>query len=648
MVRTDPSSVTRLEREIDELQWRLQELKRSEEKLAASEERYRSLFETAMVGLYRTRIDDGQMLEASQALVDLMGYDSREEFLQGFRTSEHYEVPEQRAELLRLLRERGKVDWFEINATRRDGGGVPIAVSAIIYPERGVLEGVVIDLTERKRAEEALRESQERYRDLVETIEDWIWEVDAHGLYTYVSPRVREHLGFEPRELLGKKLFELMPQDEASRVEKLFRHLAANRERIVNLENRNIHKDGHEIVMETNGVPYFASDGTLLGYRGVDRNITERKRAEEERRKLDANLQHTQKLESLGLLAGGIAHDFNNLLVAILGNADLALSALPHDVPGRNYIEGIGKAAHRAAGLCNQMLAYAGKESLTVKPIQISEIVEEIAGILKVSISKKATIEYDFADALPAVDADAAQIHQVIMNLMTNASEAVGDREGFISLRTGVCECSRSRLDGTVLGRNIPPGRYVFVEVSDTGEGVDEERLEKIFQPFYTTKFMGRGLGLSATLGIVRGHRGTIEVTSRPGMGSKFRVYLPISKRPVVAPVTRDRELDDPLPDGTVLLVDDEEAVRQVACEMLSTLGFGVLSASNGREAIETLKQRADDIKCVLLDLTMPGMGGEETLQEMRAVVPVFIQKPYRIRELRAVLTEVFRNETEE
>jgi len=651
--------------EIDELRGRIDLLVRAEEALKQSEQRYRNLFEAARVGLYQTRIVDGKMMEANSALVHLMGYDTKEDFLREFRTSEHYADPERRNELLQQLQQNGSVDWFELDATRRDGSVVPIAISATIYPDRGVLEGFVVDLSRQKEAERALFHTQQSYRDLVETVEDWIWEVDTNGVYTYASPAVTDVLGYEPLEIVGKTPFDFMSATEAERVAAIFDELGAAQQRIVALQNVCRHKDGNEVVLETSGVPFFDADGRLAGYRGVDRDITARVRAEEGRRDLEIQLQHAQKLESLGVLAGGIAHDFNNILVAILGNANLALAELPPNAATRENLVGIETAAKRAAELCKQMLAYAGQGRFVVEPVNLSLVVEEMAHILEVSISKRAVLKYHFEPGLPLIQADAAQVHQVVMNLITNAGDAIGGRPGVIAVSTGSVECDRTYLDCVFGGRGMAEGSYVYLDVTDTGVGMDEETIKRIFEPFFTTKFAGRGLGLAATMGIVRGHKGTLHVTSELGKGSTFKVLFPVAVDQTPAKPTASVSTEDWTGSGTILLVDDEESVRRVGQRMLQTAGFEVATAAGGQEAVTWFRKHANEVDLVMLDLTMPDMDGLETIHELRRLkpdVPVllssgyseqevhkrcagvelsgFIQKPYELDKLREVLRD--------
>jgi len=392
----------------------------------------------------------------------------------------------------------------------------------------------------------------------------------------------------------------------------------------------------------------------------------ERIRVEQERRNLETQVQQAQKLESLGVLAGGIAHDFNNLLMAILGNADLALRDLSPVSPARENIVEIERASRRAADLCKQMLAYSGKGRFIVQAVNLNEIVEEMGHLLDVSISKKAVLKYHFADALPAVEVDVTQVRQIVMNLITNASEAIGDCSGVISVSTGAMECDLAYLGETYLADDLVEGVYVYIEVADTGCGMDAETLQNIFDPFFTTKFTGRGLGLAAVLGIVRGHRGALKVYSEPERGTTFKVLFPTVDQAVQSIAGKPAEMDDWKGQGTVLLVDDEASVRVVGKQMLERAGFQVLLAVHGREAIEVYQQHQDEIVCVLLDLTMPTMDGEETFRELHRIrrdarvilcsgyseqevthrfsgkgLAGFIQKPYRMIDLVSKLREV-------
>ncbi len=346
----------------------------------------------------------------------------------------------------------------------------------------------------------------------------------------------------------------------------------------------------------------------------------ERQRAEDERRRLEARIQNAQKLESLGVLAGGIAHDFNNLLVGILGNADLALSREFPSSPQRRYLESIIAAAQRAANLSNQMLAFSGKGTFVTEPLDLIEVVREVVHLLEMPLSNQARIEFDLPEEALPVEADPMQIRQLILNLITNAADAVDDSDGLIMISGGRLECDSAYLNESYLLENLPAGVYAYLDVNDNGPGMDAETLAKVFDPFFTTKFAGRGLGLASVLGIVRGHRGTIRVDSEPGHGTVFRILLPAveSSLPVESPA--EPKLASFAGGETILVVDDEEPVRTVARRVLSDAGFNVLTAADGDESLDIFRQNSDNIALVLLDMTMPQLSGRETLERLRRI----------------------------
>ena len=358
--------------------------------------------------------------------------------------------------------------------------------------------------------------------------------------------------------------------------------------------------------------------------------------AEEERHKLEAQIQHSQRLESLGILAGGVAHDFNNLLTTILGNTGLALEDLPAVSPARESLKEIEAASHTAAELCRQMLAYSGRGQFVMKPINLSSLTQELVHLLQVSIFKKVLLQCRLADDLPAIEADPSQVRQVVMNLVINASEAIGNKEGIITISTGTLLCDQSYLLENYFTEPPSPGTYVFLEILDTGCGMNAETRAKIFDPFFTTKFTGRGLGLAAVLGIMRQHKGAIKVASEPGNGTTFTVLFPVSTK------TASQPQPDAAPElwhgsGTIMVVDDEAQVRNVTRMILEHSGFRVLTANDGHEAIKLLQEHGSIIACVLLDLTMPRMDGEETYRELRRIssdVPVIMTSGYSEQEV--------------
>jgi len=341
--------------------------------------------------------------------------------------------------------------------------------------------------------------------------------------------------------------------------------------------------------------------------------------AEQRRQELELQMLHAQKLESLGLLAGGVAHDFNNLLTAILGNAELARLSLSGG-PATESLENIIAASTRAADLSSQLLAYSGGAPLVSGPVSLNALVEEMLRLTTVSVSKLARVRSELATELPPIEADGSQVQQVVMNLLTNASEALEGTAGDIVVRTGTATVSDGELGDYHLGEDRQPGEYVFLDVEDTGCGMGKATLQKLFDPFFTTKFTGRGLGLAALLGIVRGHCGAIRVSSAPGRGTEVRVLLPISTKALSTETGPDGGTAPPRCAGTVLVVDDEEIVRNLLKRLLERLGFEVLLANDGEQAVEIFELRRAEIELVFLDLTMPVMSGEEAFECIRAL----------------------------
>jgi signal transduction histidine kinase len=391
----------------------------------------------------------------------------------------------------------------------------------------------------------------------------------------------------------------------------------------------------------------------------------EREHADRQREQMERKLLETQKLESLGLLAGGVAHDFNNLLSGILGNAGLIRMDLPAGSPLLELLGDIENAGRRAAELCQQMLAYAGKGRFVIRRLDLSALVEESRRLLQLSISKNAVLTCHLPSDLPPIEADATQVRQILMNLVINASEAIGERSGHIIITAGVMPADRAYLTETWLSPDLPEGDYVFLEVRDNGIGMTAETRSRIFDPFFTTKFTGRGLGLAAVLGIVRGHRGALKVESEHGFGSAFRLLLPAFTGAAESPahiVTSTSWKGH----GTVLVVDDERAVRTVTSRILAACGFEIVLARDGREAIDLFSRRPGDFRLVLLDLTMPHLSGEDTFRQLRLLQPDsrillmsgyneqdavhrftgqglagFIQKPFTPEELHAKLQRI-------
>ena len=518
--------------------------------------------------------------------------------------------------------------------TAEDGSVIDEYYDAILQPTRdasGAVDGILIqavNVTEqvlaRRRLEEQreeLREAQALLGSVIANAPIVLWSVDARGIFTLSLGRELGSLGLAPGQVVGADVFELYRSVPT---------IAANVRRALAGEELTAIEDVGDLAFESRYRPLRDSSGAVTGVLGVSTNITERRRAEREHAKLQAQLLQVQKVESLGVLAGGIAHDFNNLLTSILGCASVAELLLPPSSPALPAVKDVMAAARRAADLTRQLLAYSGKGRFEVRPIDLSEHVREITHLLEATLSKKVQLRLELAADLPAVEADVAQIQQLVMNLVVNGAEAIGDSQGTVLVTTGVQDVDATYAAEVVGSTRLAPGRYVFVEVHDTGCGMDDATKAKIFDPFFTTKFTGRGLGLAAALGIVRGHKGALKIYSTPGRGTTFKVLFPAS-------TLRAQRDSAPAAEtvrgsGTVLVIDDEKGVRSTVRMILTPLGFDVLEASDGRQGVSVFAANADAIAVVLLDMTMPELSGEEVFRELRRIrpsVPVILSSGY-------------------
>ena len=505
------------------------------------------------------------------------------------------------------------------------------------------------------RAAQALKELADLKRALDEHAIVAI--TDARGRITYVNEKFCAISKFPREELLGQdhRIINSGHHPKAFMAE-LWRTILAGR--VWKGEIRNRAKDGSFYWVDTTIVPFLGRDGKPVQFVAIRTDITQRKEGEE-------CLRQSQKLESLGVLAGGIAHDFNNLLTTILGNANLGVMHLAPESPALPYLGQIEQATLRAADLTRQLLAYAGKGHLQAVAVDLNRLVSEMTQLLTVTLSKKAAVRYDLAPGLPPISADPSQMQQLVMNLVTNASEAIGEEvSGLITVRTGVQAVDEATNGGLLPALPLAPGSYVTLEVSDTGCGMAPEVRERIFDPFFTTKFTGRGLGLSAMLGILRSHHGSLKVYSELGRGSVFKLFFPalIPERGERSPRVAGAEWQG---HGLLLVVDDEPSARGVARGLAESFGFQVLEAADGQEALSLFELRHQELAAVLMDLTMPHLDGRQAFLRMHEIdpaVPVvltsgyseedvvagflgrglagFLAKPYQGRQFLAVLRQ--------
>ncbi len=529
-----------------------------------------------------------------------------------------------------LLRREGNFRGESVHR-RRDGSEFPVEISTsyVRFGDREYACGFARDISARKRAEQALRESEEKFSKafLAAPVSMSILAL-SDGTFLDVNDEGLRVSGFTRQEVLGRRAGEtgwIAGRDRRRLIEVLHRE---GRVRGIDMPFRT--KSGREILGLVRAEKIVVDGRECLLAAMVD--VTERRRAEEERLALERRVWHAQKLESLGVLAGGIAHDFNNLLVAILGNASLANCGLAQGSPLAGALGDIEAAARRASELCSQLLAYSGRGTFVVAPVDLNQPIEEMVHLIQVSISKKVDLHLDLARRALVIEADATQLRQVVLNLVVNASEAIGEATGTIVISTGTSE-AHAPARGARVADERPLGPCAYLEVRDDGSGMDAETQGRLFDPFFTTKFTGRGLGLSAVLGIVKAHHGAIEVESAPRKGTLFRVLFPLLSG-VSTPRGEHATSGEGhwRGEGTVLVIDDDASVRAVAQPMVERYGFSVLLAEDGLDGVEVFRAHADGIALVLLDLTMPRLGGREVLQAIRALrkdVPIVLMSGY-------------------
>jgi PAS domain S-box-containing protein len=479
-------------------------------------------------------------------------------------------------------------------------------------------EGAILltrDITERMESERLRGELFKRVEEqaaLLHLAYDGILALQMDGTIEFWNRGAERMYGYTAEEAMGRKSHDLLKTRYSMPLQEIEQILLNGG----TWEGQLVHtrKDGTEIDISTYWAPRM-TQGRVTGILEITRDITEQKRLQEQ-------LQQAAKLESLGVLAGGIAHDFNNLLVGVMGNASLALENITPANPNYPLLKDVVAASERAADLTRQLLAYAGKGRFITEMVNLSDVVNEVSALIQAAIPKNVELDLVLQRDIPLVDADVSQMQQVIMNLVINGAEAVEKAQGSVTVTTRIQEVDELYLTTLALKHDLKPGTYVAIEVHDTGSGMDEETVARIFDPFFTTKFQGRGLGLAAVQGIIRSHKGGIKVYTAPGQGTSFKVLLPAaqSAKPAKAPVSAPRESLHG--EGLVLVVDDEAFVRQTAKNTLERYGYQVLTAKDGREGVELFRANKDLVRLVLLDLTMPVMGGEDALRGIKSISP--------------------------
>ncbi|MFH1738872.1 MAG: PAS domain S-box protein [bacterium] len=607
------------------------ERKQAEETLRESEERHRTVVENTSDFVWRMDLN-GRFTFASPAAKRMFGYDPAEllgqpfeilvtpESAQKARTSlENQQCSESCDEGVTLELIHSRKDGSEFTGETRT---MPLFDPNVITVE---IVGVTRDIADRKRAEDALRQSEERYRTVVDNASDVVWRMDMNGRMTFLSQAVKQMFGYEPEELLGKP-FNTILTDESVRQasESLARRKRGelgNEGVILELVHR--HKNGKEFVAETRSAPVLGPDGQPVEIGGITRDITDRKH-------LEGQLRQVQKMEAIGQLAGGVAHDFNNLLTVIIGNLDLADRGAPPEI--RKFLTTANKATTRAEELVDQLLAFGRKSTIDLSPVNLNEIVQEVHRLARETIDRRIEIETHTEENLPNILGDAAQINSVLMNLCVNARDAVeevmhgratperyGDR---FAIRI---ETESALIDDHYCSTYTyaQPGHFVVVSVSDNGAGMTAEIQQHIFEPFFTTKQVGKGtgLGLASCYGVIKQHNGWINTHSELGKGTTFKIYLPVAEE------TTQNIGEEPFEEirggkETILLVDDEEMIRDLGKMTLEEYGYTVLLAADGEEALDIYLKEPDRIDLIILDLSMPHLSGQEMLERLYSASP--------------------------
>jgi len=749
-------------------------LKQVEKELQENQKKYHSLFDRAQAALFRTSVD-GQLLEISQRYAERAGFSSVEQCMAEYVPGDAWADANEREKMLRVLREKGSVTDYEAEIIRKDGKHIWILLSATLYPEHGYIEGSVIEITDRKQAEVALKKSEAFQRKMVANIGDVIVIIDREGVNRYKSPNIEKMFGWKPEDLVGTKVWDIVHPEDLAASRKFLESLMREPQSVGTIEIRYKCKDGiykwiefsgsnhlddpdirgilgnyHDIlerkraeqalrdseerfkalhnasfggigihdkglILECNqglsdmtgypleeligmdGLrliaeqsketvmkhilsgyekPYEAvvlrKDGTEIPirlearnipYKGKQmrvvefRDISENKRAEEERERLQDQLTQAQKMESVGRLAGGVAHDYNNMLSVILGYTEMALEKVPYSDPLRTDLQEIYKAAKRSSEITQQLLAFARKQAIAPKALDLNAVIEKMLNMLRRLIGEDIDVIWHPGRRLSPVKIDPSQFEQILANLCVNARDAISG-VGKIIIETQVASIDETnRIDFTRDGST----EFVKLSVSDDGCGMDKETLHNIFEPFFTTKGVaqGTGLGLATVYGIVKQNNGVIEADSELGRGSTFNVYLPrhMGEAEKLSP---DTVPETPLGEGEmVLLVEDEPAIREMCQDILKKLEYRVLSADTPQEALSMADEHQGEIDLLVTDVVMPGMNGRELTRQIKALYPdikalymsgytadvianrgvlekevQFIQKPFSVKDL--------------
>ncbi|UCD80744.1 MAG: PAS domain S-box protein [Desulfobacterales bacterium] len=611
-------SYQELKQRIRELEKEAAKYKQIEEALRESERRYRNIYDNAQVGLYRSRLKDGKMVMANNRMAEMFGYKTAEECVAKYVAIDHYVYPEMRAKLVQILRNHGKFSNFEVPIRKDDGSITWLQFSGILSSEKGYFEGVATDITKSKLAEKKLRESEKRYRSLFKNNHSIMLLIDPeNGEIVDANQAAISFYGWSYKELTGKKITDINTLTN----EQVFQEMEqAKKEKRQHFFFRHRLSTGEIREVEVYSGPITVKDRKLLY--SIIHDITERKQAEKALRDGREKLARLKKMESLGLLAGGVAHDLNNVLSGIVSYPELLLLDLPEDSKLRKPIETMQRSGHRAVAIVQDLLTVARGVATVREPLNLNDIIRDYLKSPEFrnleQFHPTVTVETSLDPDLLNIAGSHVHLRKVVMNLVSNASEAI-DGSGHIAIAT-----VNRYIDKPLRGYdNVRAGEYAVLVVSDDGSGISSDDLDRIFEPFYTKKVMGRsgtGLGLAVVWNVVQDHEGYIDVKST-NYGTTFEIYFPITRQEISG-TKLIRPLGDYRGAGeSILVVDDVESQREIACNMLDKLGYNATAVSSGEEAIEYLQEHSVDL--ILLDMIMePGMSGRETYERIVKIHP--------------------------
>jgi len=636
--------------------------KRAKRALAESEKRYRMLFEHAAEGILVTDVNSRKFMYANPSICKMLEYSEAE------LTKLGIEDIHPKSDLMRVLRQFKEMSQGEkrltqnVKCVRKDGTMIYVNINSTraLLDGRECNIGFLQDITRRLKTEKALRESEERYRNILESIEEGYFEVDLSGNLTFINDAACKMIGYRPEDLIGLNNREYTSPETAKKMYKVFNKVYRSGMPAKVADFEILAKDGSKKHLELSASLIHESDQRPVGFRGVVRNVTKRLKAEREKERLASQIQQAQKMEAVGTLAGGIAHDFNNLLMGFQGNISLMLLDLEEGHPHYEYLKNMESYVVRGSDLTRQILGFARRGKYQVKSTNLNDLLDKSAEMFS-RTKKEITIHKKFQRDLWPVEVDRGQIEQIMLNLFVNSWQAMpGGGELYLETENVQLQEDYDK------PYEVVPGPYVRISVTDTGIGMEPAIQQRIFEPFFTTKPVGSGtgLGLASAYGIIKNHSGIINVYSEKGHGTTFKIYLPAS----------DKEVSDERPPTgmplrgteTILLVDDEDMVIDVGKEILENLGYTAITAPSGTEAIRLFKQISDKIGLVILDMIMPDMSGSETYDNLKKIDPNvkvllssgysidgrateilnrgcngFIQKPFNLRQISQKMREI-------